>query len=60
MARAPDDPARALAGRLLRVAFAILHAPSYQAEHKSALSADWAHLPIPKDVNLFDRLVFAG
>jgi hypothetical protein len=55
-----DDPARALAGRLLRVGFAVLHAPSYQAEHKSALSADWAHLPILKDVELFDHLVSAG
>jgi hypothetical protein len=43
-----DDPARALTAKLFRVAFGILHAPSYQAEHKSALSADWAHLPIPR------------
>ncbi len=55
-----DDAARAFVGRLFRVAFAILHAPSYQAEHKSALSADWAHLPIPKDAGLFARLVTAG
>jgi hypothetical protein len=55
-----DDPARRLTAKLFRVAFAILHAPSYQAEHKSALSADWAHLPIPKDVKLFDRLATAG
>ncbi len=38
----------------------VLHAPSYQAEHKSALSADWAHLPIPKDRKLFNRLTAAG
>jgi Type ISP C-terminal specificity domain len=55
-----DEAARGFTGKLFRVAFAILHAPSYQAEHKSALAADWAHLPIPKDVNLFDRLVAAG
>jgi hypothetical protein len=55
-----DGAARAFVGSLFRVAFAILHAPSYQAEHKSALSADWAHLPIPKDAGLFDRLVAAG
>jgi hypothetical protein len=55
-----DDPARALTGKLFRVAFAILHAPSYQAEHKSALSADWAHVPIPRDVKLFERLAAAG
>ena len=29
-------------------------------EHKSALSADWAHLPIPKDAGLFGRLAAAG
>ena len=55
-----DEAARAFVGKLFRVAFAVLHAPSYQAEHKSALSADWAHVPIPKDVKLFDRLVAAG
>ena len=38
----------------------MLHAPSYQAEHKSALSSDWAHLPIPKDAQLLDRLCDAG
>jgi hypothetical protein len=56
----PDDAARAFVGKLFRVAFAILHAPSYQSEHKSALSADWAHLPIPKDAAVFERLVTAG
>lgn len=55
-----DDPARGLVAKLFRAAFAILHAPRYQAEHKSALSADWAHLPIAKDVTLFDRLATAG
>jgi hypothetical protein len=55
-----DEAARAFVGRLFRVTFAILHAPSYQAEHKSALSADWAHLPIPKDPEVFSRLVAAG
>ena len=55
-----DADARALVGKLFRIGFAVLHAPAYQAEHKSALSADWAHLPIPKDRELFDRLVAAG
>jgi hypothetical protein len=55
-----DKAARALVGKLFRIAFAVLHAPSYQAEQKSALSADWAHLPIPKDAKLFDRLVNTG
>jgi hypothetical protein len=52
--------ARAYVGRLFRVAFAVLYAPAYQHEHKSALSADWAHLPIPKDRDLFERLVEKG
>jgi hypothetical protein len=52
--------ARDFVGKLFRVAFALLHAPSYQTEHKSVLSADWAHLPIPKDAGLFDRIVSAG
>jgi len=55
-----DEAARTFVGRLFRVAFAALHAPAYQAEHKSALSADWAHLPIPRDPKLFDRLVAVG
>ena len=55
-----DDIARALAGRLIRVALAVLHAPAYQEDHRSALSADWAHLPVPRDPTLFDRLVEAG
>lgn len=55
-----DDAARAFVGKLFRVAFALLHAPSYQAEHKSALATDWAHLPIPKNAQLFDRLAAAG
>ena len=55
-----DVDARSLVGHLFRVGFAILYAPAYQREHKSALSADWAHLPIPKDLNLFDQLVTRG
>jgi len=54
------DNARAFVGKLFRVAFATLHAPSYQSEHKSALSSDWAHLPIPKDADLLGTLVDAG
>lgn len=55
-----EADAHAFVGKLFRIAFAILHAPAYQAEHKSALSADWAHLPIPKDDRLFARLVDKG
>jgi hypothetical protein len=55
-----DDEARSFVARLFRVAFAVLHAPSYQTEHKSALAADWAHVPIPKDRAVFDALAAAG
>lgn len=55
-----DDDARKLAGNLLRAALAILHAPAYQSDHRSALSADWAHLPVPKDAGLLERLAEAG
>lgn len=55
-----NDDARGLAGRFLRLALAILHAPAYQADHLSALSSDWAHLPIPKDARLFERLAELG
>jgi hypothetical protein len=55
-----DADARAFVGKLFRVSFAILYAPAYQAEHKSALSADWAHLPIPKDKELFESLAAKG
>jgi predicted helicase len=55
-----DEAARAFVAKLFRVAFSILHAPAYQMEHKSALSADWAHLPIPKDPKLFESLVTTG
>lgn len=55
-----EAQARALVGRLFRCAFAVLYAPAYQAEHKSALAGDWAHLPIPKDPHLFERVVEAG
>jgi hypothetical protein len=55
-----DTDARLFVGQLFRVGFAVLNAPAYQSEHKSALSADWAHIPIPKDHALFAQLVEKG
>ena len=55
-----DDDARGLVGDLLRVTLAVLHAPAYQADHRSALSADWAHVPVPKDRTVFASLVRVG
>ena len=54
------DDARGLVGDLLRVTLAVLHAPAYQADHRSALSADWAHVPVPKDRTVFASLVRFG
>lgn len=55
-----DEPARTFVSRLFRVTLAILYAPAYQREHRSALGADWAHLPVPKNLELLDRLAEAG
>jgi hypothetical protein len=55
-----DKAARLFVGQLLRIVLAALHAPAYQSEHKSALAADWAHVPIPKDRKLFDEMAAAG
>ena len=58
--RREDDDARKFVGELQRAILALLHAPAYQADHKSALSADWAHPPIPRDHALFIQLAQAG
>lgn len=55
-----DDDARRLVGELFRVALAVLHAPAYQADHRSAVAADWAHLPVPRDAALLGRFVDTG
>ncbi|MES2137390.1 MAG: type ISP restriction/modification enzyme [Pseudomonadota bacterium] len=54
------NDARSFVSKLIRISFSILHAPSYQAEHKSALSSDWAHVPIPRNAELLKDLVAAG
>ncbi|MCH8997065.1 MAG: N-6 DNA methylase [Proteobacteria bacterium] len=55
-----DKDARRFAGSLLRVVLAILHAPAYQTDHRSALSADWAHVPIPRDRTILDQAAVLG
>lgn len=45
---------------IFRCAIAILHAPSYGEEHKSALSADWARIPIPRDPEIRQSLSRIG
>ena len=54
------DDARKFVGELLRVTLAVLHSPAYQGDHRSALSADWAHVPVPRDHAVFASLVDAG
>jgi Type ISP C-terminal specificity domain/N-6 DNA Methylase len=51
---------RKLVSLLFRAAIAVLHAPQYQADHQDALAQDWAHLPIPKDKEVFDQMAALG
>jgi hypothetical protein len=54
------EEARGFVRRLFRVCLAICHAPQYEEEHRESLAQDWAHVPIPRDVALFERLAEAG
>jgi hypothetical protein len=49
-----------LAKGLARVCLAICHSPAYELEHKDSLAQDWAHIPIPREKVLFNRLRKAG
>lgn len=52
--------AKALVGRLFRLALAIMHSPQYEQDHADALAQDWAHLPIPTDARVFEDLASVG
>jgi hypothetical protein len=52
--------AKKLVRDLFRVALAILHTPQYEEDHRDGIAQDWAHLPIPKDRQVFARLVEIG
>ena len=52
--------AKAFARRLFRVILALMHAPSYQEDHRDALSQGFARVPIPEDAALFERAVALG
>jgi hypothetical protein len=54
------EEARGFVRRLFRACLAICHAPRYEEEHRESLAQDWAHIPIPRDVALFERLADAG
>ena len=58
--RREGQAARMLTGELFKVILSLLHAPRYQEEHRNALSADWAHPPVPRNRALFNELVAAG
>ena len=49
-----------LAKGLARVCLSICHSPAYELEHKDSLAQDWAHIPIPREKVLFNRLRKAG
>lgn len=52
--------ARDLAKGIARVCLAICHSPAYELEHKDSLAQDWAHIPIPRRKDMFERLRAAG
>lgn len=52
--------ARKLGGQIAALCIAVCHSPGYEAEHKEALAHDWAHVPIPKDRDLFLKLAVIG
>jgi len=54
------EEARVFVRRLFRVCLAVCHAPQYEEEHRESLAQDWAHVPVPRDVALFERLAEAG
>ncbi|HVI32672.1 type ISP restriction/modification enzyme [Phenylobacterium sp.] len=52
--------AQTTAKRLIYSCVALLNSPAYCAEHASALSADWARVPLPRDAALAERLFVVG
>jgi hypothetical protein len=54
------DDAKNLAKGIARVCLAICHSPAYELEHKESLAQDWAHIPIPRQKDVFARLCSSG
>ncbi|MDG4876980.1 N-6 DNA methylase [Mesorhizobium sp. WSM4935] len=44
------------ARKLVHICLAVMNSPAYRMEHASALGADWARVPIPKDPIVAQRL----
>jgi hypothetical protein len=55
-----DEAAKTFIRALFRVCLALCHSPSYQEEHGGSLAQDWAHVPIPRDRELFNQLANVG
>jgi hypothetical protein len=51
------EPAQAIdfVVALQRFAVAVCHSPNYQEAHADMLSQDWAHIPIPRSADAFNR-----
>ena len=54
------EDAHALVRRLFYLALALAHAPQFEEDHQSALSQDWLHLPIPRDLAVFEEIADLG
>jgi hypothetical protein len=55
-----SEKAKFFVRRLFRVCLALCHAPQYEEEHRESLAQDWAHVPVPRNVAVFDSLAEAG
>ncbi len=54
------EEARGFVRQLFRVCLATCHAPQYEEEHRESIAQDWAHVPIPRELTLFEQLADAG
>lgn len=55
-----DELAMSLAEKLICFSLAVLYSRNYRAENRSALKADFARLPIPRDREVFETVVTLG
>lgn len=55
-----DISAQECAHRLIYLSLALMHSPSYGIEHASALAADWARIPLPRDKSVAERTASLG
>jgi hypothetical protein len=55
-----SDAAKRFVRKLFRVCLSLCHAPQYEEEHRESLAQDWAHVPIPRDRELFEELARVG